>query len=236
MNDRSVSPYGKPCEQWADALVELSIRPDGRPEPALADHLAGCGDCGAYLRWLAPAMDVLAESVPGQTPPAELKRRVMAEVRADAARRQPERSALPRWSLLRPRVVLGAMAVAAVFAVAIFGFGSESGSFVPDSDERVYSLSMSTGGAAGELVATGDHGALHLKGMKQPPEGHVYQAWLRHGQQLVPSSVFAVSRSGEAEAAIPANVEGANELLVTIEPEGGSAEPSTRPRLAVSLD
>lgn len=224
------APYGRPCEEWADALVEHAMRPESRPPTELAEHLDGCTDCETYLRWLMPATGVLAESVPGKTPPDDLKQKVMTEVRAGAAKSELARAG-SRRRVAPPRWALASAAVTAVLAAAVAVSGIDSG-----SDPRTLGLSMATGGIAGELVIEGDEGILHLQGMKQPPEGRVYQAWLRDGQRLVPSSVFAVNRGGAADAAITEGVDDADELLVTLEPDGGSAEPTGRPRLAVTLN
>jgi anti-sigma-K factor RskA len=51
----------------------------------LERHLADCERCQEELRRLTPAVRALPEAVELQTPPPELKQRLMDEVRADAA-------------------------------------------------------------------------------------------------------------------------------------------------------
>ncbi|HEY2477367.1 MAG TPA: anti-sigma factor [Solirubrobacterales bacterium] len=52
----------------------------------LERHLEDCGRCQEELRWLSPAVRALPEAVERQAPPPRLKERLMAEVRADAAK------------------------------------------------------------------------------------------------------------------------------------------------------
>ncbi len=55
----------------------------------LETHLAGCAECRVEVARLTAAVDALAETVAPVTPPAEVRRRLMARVAADRARVAP---------------------------------------------------------------------------------------------------------------------------------------------------
>ena len=64
-----------------------ALEPDEAAE--FERHLAGCEQCRRDLRWLAPAVSSLGESVERREPPASLRSALMETVREEAARPQP---------------------------------------------------------------------------------------------------------------------------------------------------
>jgi len=65
--------------------------------------------------------------------------------------------------------------------------------------------------------------------------GGVYQAWVAVGTEIQPSSVSVVDRDAQAAVAIPTGLDGADEVIVTREPAGGSEQPAGPPLLRASL-
>jgi anti-sigma-K factor RskA len=64
--------------------------------------------------------------------------------------------------------------------------------------------------------------------MPSPPPGRVYQVWLmRDGAKPQPTRALFVVRSGSVN--IPGGTKGADHVLVTAEPAGGSLQPTTQP-------
>jgi hypothetical protein len=59
--------------------------------------------------------------------------------------------------------------------------------------------------------------------------------WVQRGGTMEPSSLFSVRRNHSGEAAVPGPLDGADAVLVTKEPHGGSTQPTSRPLLSVSL-
>ena len=214
--------------RWHDDIAAYSLGSLG-PEDAeaLERHLAGCEECRERLEWLSPAVGVLAESVPRVDPPAGLKRRVMADVGADATSRR--RSA--RWDWLRnlPLRPAAALAAIAILAAGIGGYALRGG------DGTV----TDRGSAAG-VVATLEHdegsGTLQLTGLRQLDSEHLYQAWIQRDREIQPSSLFAPHADGSASTAIPAGLEGANEVMVTVEPRQGSTAPSSAPLIRIPVN
>jgi Anti-sigma-K factor rskA len=63
----------------------------------------------------------------------------------------------------------------------------------------------------------------------------VYEVWVERDGALEPSSLFVPRRDGSAEAAVSASLDGAEAVLVTREPRGGSRQPTSRPLLRADL-
>jgi anti-sigma-K factor RskA len=210
---------------------------------ALERHLEDCQRCRDELRWLQPAIDMLPESVPQLEPPPGLRARLMEEVRADAAATSPAdagretvRSApARRWTglggfFLRPAVGLTAVALiaAVVGGYALRGGGDETGTTTTET--------VAQGGAIhATLERSGDSGTLELTGLHPLPRSRVYEAWVQRGNRIEPSSLFAVRRDGSASTAIPHQLEGADMVMVTAEPRGGSKQPTSSQIVSVAL-
>jgi anti-sigma-K factor RskA len=224
--------------------ADLSAYLLGALEPeeneAMETHLEDCERCRDELRWLQPAIDLLPQSVSQLEPPSGLRARLLAEVRSDVAelpaeaegeRRAPRRhSGGLRRFFLRPAVALTCMALigAVIAGYALRGGGDE---------ERTTTIETKVPGTAvhGSLERSGDSGTLQLTGLKQAPPGHVYQAWVQRNNRIEPSSLFDVRRGGRASTAIPHQLAGADTVMVTVEPRGGSKQPSSSPIVSVSL-
>ena len=73
--------------------------------------------------------------------------------------------------------------------------------------------------------------------MDSIPHNEVYQAWIADSQTdtVEPSSIFVVDSSGGGSASIPDIPSGADRVMITREPAGGSEKPSTSPVLSAEL-
>jgi anti-sigma-K factor RskA len=199
----------------------------------LERHLGACDACRRELRWLRPAVELLPESIPQVDPPPALRERLMAEVRADASRAavaQTERTRLRRgWGqALRPAVGLAAIALVAAGVAGYAIRGNEGGT-------QTIAGPVHRGKPTAKLAWTGDSGTLQLSRLGQLPSSEVYEAWVQRGERLVPSSLFVPRADGTASAAIPRGLDGADAVLVTAEPRGGSLRPTSAPTVSVPL-
>jgi hypothetical protein len=201
-------------------------------------HLAGCERCQGELRWLAPAVRTLPESVERQEPPSRLRENLMAEVRADARRAaggspaRERRSLLPEW-LREGRLRLAAgfavvlLAVAAVAGYEIGKGGGEGGASTV--------VSHQPGGVTAAMVREGDGGTLQLAGVHQLPPGKVLEAWVRREGEVEPvPALFVPDREGSASTTI-ADMSGVDTVMVTEEPQGGSKQPTSEPIATMSV-
>ena len=205
---------------------------DRQESEELERHLATCEECSERLRWLRPATDLLSESVERRDPPAQLRDRIMAEVRAEAEPRESAaRAREPRRPLrsllLRPAIAVAGVALLAAGAAGYLIGGSGEGGTTTYEAQRP--------GVTASLIRDGDSGTLELTGLSQLPAGRVYQAWVQRGQRVIPSSLFAARADGSASAAIPHSLDGAERVMVTREPRGGSKRPTGRALVSVEL-
>jgi anti-sigma-K factor RskA len=83
----------------------------------------------------------------------------------------------------------------------------------------------------GEVIRHGAHVYLTLHGLAPLPKGKVYQAWTiaKGTKTLAPSIVFTPSASGSAVVALPENGDNLAVVALSVEPEGGSKAPTSKP-------
>jgi anti-sigma-K factor RskA len=208
-------------------------------------YLVAHPELQAEVEDLGAVAGLLALSPREQEPPPELRRRIMATVEAEAAHPDTSRrSWLARlWEAVGARDL--ALAAAAVLAVGLFSWSMLLQGEVRDLQGRVQSLQsqpqgpqmIALGGAGtkqgarAELVTLeGDRAVLVAENMPPVPKGKTYQIWVIKGDTPKPSGLF--EPKGNSIAAVVENpVEGTDAVAVTVEPEGGSKEPTTDPML-----
>jgi hypothetical protein len=209
-------------DRWAEDLAAFALGALSRSEADdFERHLDGCERCQAELRWLRPAVELLPVSVEQHAPPARLRRRLMKAVRAEGAR-APRGPVTPR---LRPAMA-GALAAVLLLAGAL-GYALRG----PGLERTTVALEASAEaprGAAGDLVRYDGSATLEMRDLPAVGGNDVYQAWVRRGETIEPSAVFVPARDGVASAGIE-GLEGADEVMVTREPHGGSRRPSSAP-------
>ena len=219
-------------------------------------HLGGCAECQAEMRWLEPAKEKLAEQVKQVEPSPGLKSGLMAMVEDDlldnpveesdaapaaAASPRPRRAKTERFGwlnfgqLLRP-ATLGALAVV-LFAGVVAGYvvndGGESGP--TPSQPQVIAADPVASKAEATLVANGDAGTLKVAHLEKLGSGEVYQAWVQRGQSIEPTdSLFVPRKDGSATTSIP-NLHDVDVVMVSVEPDGGSEQPTTAPIIVIPI-
>jgi anti-sigma-K factor RskA len=230
--------------RWrADLAAYLLGSLEAEETEALEGHLEACERCRDELRWLQPAIDTIGESVPQLEPPPGLRARLMAEVRSDAAELSgaaapesgqpaaPKRRSLGfRGFFWRPVVALTAVAL---IGAVIAGYGLRGGG---ENVGTTTTRTVAEGGTVkASLERSGDSGTLQMTGLRQLPMSKVYQAWVQRNHRIVPSSLFDARRNGTASAAMPHQLNGADMVMVTVEPRGGSKQPSSSPLVTISM-
>jgi anti-sigma-K factor RskA/putative zinc finger protein len=208
---------------------------------AFEQHLAACPECRHELERLRPAAELLPRSVEQVEPPPSLKTSLMEVVEREAAEagtaERPQRRSLGErlrelLRPIRPLAVAGTLAVGVLvgFAVAQLGGGDDSRTLQARVDAQVLPS------ASGRLNVEGDGQAiLEVRGMPSPGRGRVYQAWVQRDGMIEPMPTFEVGSDGAGAVAVPEDVSGAQAVLLTREPRGGSSAPSEKPILTVTL-
>jgi hypothetical protein len=212
--------------RWSEEIAAYLL---GALEPAEASelecHLEGCERCRAELRWLVPAVQSLPESVERLEPPRRLRESLLGEVRSQSRPAKQRR----RWSP-RPAVGLAAvvLAVAALAGYEIGKDGSEAGS-------ASTVVSRQPGGLTAKMVRQGEGGTLRLAGLGQLPPDRVLEAWVRRdGTVEAVPALFVPDREGRASTTIE-HMRGVDTVMVTEEPRGGSAAPTSPPIATMSV-
>jgi len=217
-----------------------------REREAFERHMETCARCRDEVAHLRLAADALPHAVEPQAPPPELKAALMEVVEREAAARAPraeraparrrvpwrERLALPR---LRPAALaFGAASVLALGVGLGYGLSGDGG----DASPRTVAGSVA-GVTAGRATVTipgdGGHAVLRVRGMPDPGPNSTYQVWLSRDGRVTSQSLFTVGRDGTGAAAVPDPVAGADAVMVTREPAGGSPAPTARPIVTVAL-
>jgi anti-sigma-K factor RskA len=218
-------------------------------------YLAAHPDLQSEIEELGTLAGLLALSVSEQEPPPELRRRIMDAVEAEAVR--PAEVTPPHagrqswiaglWDAVGLREL--ALAAAAVLVVGLFAWGMLLQGEVRELQGRVQSLQsqpqvrsqdpqmIALGGTGAEqearaelITLKGDRAVLVAENMPPAPEGKTYQIWVIKGDTPKPSGLFE-PRGDSVAAVVENSVERADAVAVTIEPEGGSKEPTTDPML-----
>jgi anti-sigma-K factor RskA len=205
---------------------------------ALRRHLDGCEKCREHLRWLRPAVDLLPRTVPQVEPPPRLRKRLMATVRSESreAARADSVAGWRDWGafLLRPATAVAAGVLLVAGALGGYLLHQPTGdrtSVVPVQANKDLAPV-----ASGTLERQDGSAILHVEGMPALAGDRVYETWVKRGGEVEPSSLFTLRRNRSGDAAIPGPLEGADAVLVTAEPRGGSSQPTSRPVLQASLD
>jgi anti-sigma-K factor RskA len=213
-----------------DDLVAFALGAlDPAEERAVEAHAPSCARCTRELEALVPAVAVLGESVEQLEPPAELRERVLAEVRADVARsaaqqeptrRRPQRRGW-RGLVMRPALAVGlAIVVAAVGGYVIAGNNGGGG-----PEETIVQVPKQQG--IGGTLAVGENTSmLDLHGLAQLKGREVYQVWVAKGSNVSPSSNFVPDRSGRAMTAVDGHLDKGTKVMLTRESGPGHTTPT----------
>lgn len=234
---------------WADehrrcaeslGAYALGAVPEGEADQLRA-HLARCEDCRAELASLEPAVRMIPGAVEQVAPSADLKRRLMATVTAEAellaaagseADRAPaERRPRRRW------FGLPAPAVLAVAATIVLGLVVATQLVDVGSGPHTRSIEAGVAPVAPRAKAwlrvRGEHMSLVVQDLPDPPADRVYQVWVKRPDRSAESAdaLFTV-RSGTVE--IPRRPHRGDRVMVTPEPHGGSVTPTASPIIDVT--
>jgi Anti-sigma-K factor rskA, C-terminal len=128
------------------------------------------------------------------------------------------------------RRIVSALVAAALLAGGI-AIGASSSSGPAGGAIRTVGAEVRVAGASAVLHETAGHAWLTIAGLPEPRRGHVYEVWFkRYGGSPQPtSSLFSPTSAGAATVAVPRGGAGGGEVMVTQEPSGGSALPTSSP-------
>lgn len=198
-------------------------------------HLAECGDCTLEVASLREAAATLAD-VPATAPPASLRASVLSGI--STVRPLP-----PQVAESSPRRGWAPLLLAAAVAV-VFGTGvvvaqpwedSPNGVTLADRVIAAADATKSTvkiDGATATVYRSASLGraALVTDDLPDAPDGKVYELWLQKRGVMVPAGLL--EDGGDQEFLLVGDAADASAVGMTLEPDGGSSEP-TLPTVAV---
>jgi anti-sigma-K factor RskA len=212
------------------------------------------------LRATANLVGLSAEEPVDSARAARMKERLMASVRADAAAPRRAPVSATRTSAMWGTTLAAAAAVVFALVSVIQNFGLRSDLHDAqtrvatqqvrlDADRRTVALDrrMLTDLTAsdakrytvayGTVVTRGANVYLALGSLPPLPRGKVYQAWTlaRGAKAVAPSVTFSPSVSGITLVPIPEDAGNLAAVAVSVEPEGGSRQPTTKPAFVQPL-
>ncbi|ABF44909.1 MULTISPECIES: anti-sigma factor domain-containing protein [Deinococcus] len=208
----------------AAALGILSPEEEARVQAALEADPA----LRARLRADQEALTALVEALPPAEPPAGAEDRLMARL---AAEREREASPLPaaaprRWTFWLPLAGLGLAAVLALtFVLRPPADPLRHYARVPGATTQAVT---SKGSVVGQLVRLPD-GRVYLHLNQPAAAGRAYQMWRIQGSQPISLGMF--EGQGFLLSGLPAGAT----IAVSVEPPGGSPQPTTTPILVQQL-
>lgn len=246
------------------ALYALGTLPPAQARQ-VRDHIATCEECAkeyAMLRPVVSAMGTTTESCSDFEHGAVvasplLKGRIMRAVRGDApSARTVAKTATPLWPAYLVAAACFAIAlVSSLFNLSLVQQLKASQTEIGTDRERSLALSQTLASERttiadlmdqsakryalhdGEVVAVRGRLYLTMHGLPALPSGKVYQAWTlaKGSKTMAPSHTFVPDSHGAAIVEIAAAATNTAAVAVSVEPEGGSKAPTTKPVALTSL-
>lgn len=220
-------------------------------------HLRRCQTCAGEVRGLREVATALAFAAAAE-PPAALREHVMTaaartrQLPPEAVRRRRLASWWPAipWRLWLPRLtaVTAATAIVAAVVLGVVLSGTEQrlskeraesqavAAVLAAPDMRAVTGPVSTGGVA-TVVLSANKGELVVStnGLAVLPAGQVYQLWLIGPPAVRSAGLLPSAVSGRTEPVLASGLVAGDKLGLTVEPAGGTRQPTTTPILLLSL-
>ena len=218
-------------------------------------HAAGCRDHAAKAAELRAVALTLASTVDDASPPAGLRGRVLSAVAReprDATGIVPRRiesapsvatgrpPARPFWRNVRPLQAWGALAAAIIVGLVVWNVALQSGDdggFDPANATAISALQANGVSGAGTALYFEDEDAIVLvaDGIEQLDASQTYQLWALTEGAPVSLGTMRPDDDGKMSSVVPFEVIGATAIAVTVEPAGGSDQPTSEPVFTAEL-
>jgi anti-sigma-K factor RskA len=245
-------------DQFADDLSLYALGAlSGEERLTLEQHLQECSACGREIEQLRGDLALLAVSASGPRPPARSRQRLMVAIGTELRRAQtPSRERKFKWGIFE-WALAGAVAVA-VFVLSLENINlhrrvsdleanaaaqqeqmvqaKQLISALTSADAAHFTLVASTTPPQpqGKAIYQRSTGTLVFlaSNLRDLPPQKTYELWLIPASGApVPAGLFRPDRRGSAaviKPPLPAGIE-AKTFAITVEPESGSAAPTSTP-------
>jgi len=227
------------CDEIDELLAAYSLGALSPEERAAVEgHLATCARHATTLAELQDVVTRLPLAVAAQEPSPQLRSRILAAFDAERDARPKTEPTLVRppaerwWRLLMPRPAF-AYAAAALLLLAAIGLAAWNVALQAGDDGSPARVAELRGEGSGRVTYLADQDLAVLElDLREAPAERVYQAWGIYGQE--PVSLGLVPNRGLI--ALRADLADADAVAISVEPEGGSALPTSEPVLVGALD
>ncbi|MFJ2177690.1 anti-sigma factor domain-containing protein [Streptomyces sp. NPDC101062] len=227
-----------------------ALAPEERAE--FERHLEACHACSQEVRELSATAARLGRAV-AVTPPPALKEQVLRRIAAE--RQDPPKvthrqarsgggagrgRALSRFALAACLAAVAGLGGVAVWqnqeardarqeARAAQRHSEELTAVLAAPDAQVATGGL-TNGATGSVIVSRarDRAAFVATGMPKPPSGKVYELWYNDGGTMRAAGLLNPA-TGSASVLMDGPVDGASGMGITVEPAGGSEQPTSTP-------
>lgn len=247
-------------DEWAGSAAAYALGAlDAEERVAFERHLASCAACRAEVVELREAAAMMAYAAPSRDVPRdELRERVLREARdvrpiASARSRGPGRTIVP-WLAAAACLTLAAVAgmglrsergqrerLASMLDSVQMDLAVRDSTIAAFLGPEVHVVSLSPTGEKPSMRVFWNHTRnvfiVTAFNIPRAPDGKTYQLWaIRKDQQPLSMGTFNTDANGRATAilAVAGNITegGFIDLCgLTMEPVGGSAQPTEQPRL-----
>ncbi len=214
-------------------------------------HLRRCQACETEVREMRATATRLGLAA-AETPPAELKSRVLTAV--SRTRQLPPATetagSRPRqggWRL----AVAGGLAAACLAAAIGFGIGlananrqlgraqaeqHQVAAVLSAPDARILSRRSATGGVATVVVSARLRRLVFVtSGLPQLADARVYQLWLIAPGRTRSVGLLPAAADGKTAPVLAADLRPGDAVGLTVEPAGGTTQPTTTPIVLIHL-
>jgi anti-sigma-K factor RskA len=217
-------------------------------------HLSRCQSCAIEVRGFREVATAMAFAAAAEAP-AGLRDRVLTAA-ARARQLPPEvttHARARRGRSWRPWVpwLSGVVAAASIVVAVLFGLAqahtqdelsqvraqNEAISMLLSSPQvTLLSQATTKGGVATVVLSAARHQlAVLTSGLPALPPGRVYQLWLIGKTTTTSAGLLPAAKAGQTAPVLASRVVKGDTLGLTVEPAGGSAQPTTTPILALPL-
>lgn len=214
-------------------------------------HLTSCQPCQQEVAELSEAVGLMAAQ-DHLTPPDRLRRAALQGASETVQLPPPAQPSSPHHRRrLSATLILGAASV--LLFVAGIGLGTmvvvERGhvdqmneqasmltAVLTAPDAHMKPIPMGSHGSGTLVTAPGMGSALVAADVPAPPPGQVYQLWtVTTDGSMTSAGTWTPSPTGTVAVSVHPNMQQAHALAVTMEPTGGSAQPTSPPIAEVQL-
>jgi anti-sigma-K factor RskA len=215
-------------------------------------HLKRCPSCAAEVRGLRETSARLALAA-AEPPPAGMRERVLSAAEWTrqlppltedrAVRRRPRRAWLPRLS-----IAVAAVSVAAAVALGITQAVTQNrldnaeahsraiAAVLGAPDAQVMTKQTAVGGFVTAVVAPRERDmVITASGLPRLSGTQVYELWMMGPAGARPSGLLSAPQNGHSSPVLASGLTAGLRLGITIEPAGGTQQPTTSPILTMPL-